>query len=195
MADTLAARVRAKFPGAYDDLTDTQLETAVLTKHPEYADIPRSTVREDIQREAAGIRTRRASGETDGGGDVMVDHARALASWAPVLGGLLGGAPGAAAGSVVNMVAHPPQSLAGGASQFGTDVLSGALAGGAAGGLRQVGANAVEKYGAEELARMVTQKGGSALKSLLKAAGYGGGGAAWVKFEILSSDVTKEQVQ
>jgi hypothetical protein len=42
---TLAARVRAKHPGAYDDLTDEQLEAAVTAKFPGvYDDLPRSTV-------------------------------------------------------------------------------------------------------------------------------------------------------
>lgn len=35
----LAKRIRAKFPGAYDDLDDAALEKAVLAKHPEYADL------------------------------------------------------------------------------------------------------------------------------------------------------------
>lgn len=35
----LAAKVRAKFPGAYDDLDDAALEKQVLAKHPEYADL------------------------------------------------------------------------------------------------------------------------------------------------------------
>lgn len=43
MADTLAQRVRAKFPGAYDDLSDQQLEAAVTAKFPgAYDDIPRT---------------------------------------------------------------------------------------------------------------------------------------------------------
>jgi hypothetical protein len=40
---TLAQRVRAKHPGAYDDMDDVQLEKAVLAKYPEYSDLPRST--------------------------------------------------------------------------------------------------------------------------------------------------------
>lgn len=40
---TIAQRVRAKFPGTYDDLDDQQLETAVLAKHPEYKDLPRTS--------------------------------------------------------------------------------------------------------------------------------------------------------
>jgi hypothetical protein len=35
----LATRVRAKFPGSYDDMNDQQLEAAVLAKHPEYQDL------------------------------------------------------------------------------------------------------------------------------------------------------------
>lgn len=39
---TIAQRVRAKYPGVYDDLNDQQLESAVLAKHPEYKDLPRT---------------------------------------------------------------------------------------------------------------------------------------------------------
>lgn len=35
----LTTRIRAKFPGAYDDMSDADLEKAVLAKHPEYADL------------------------------------------------------------------------------------------------------------------------------------------------------------
>jgi hypothetical protein len=35
----LAKRLRAKYPGAYDDMDDASLEKAVLAKHPEYADL------------------------------------------------------------------------------------------------------------------------------------------------------------
>lgn len=35
----LAALIRAKFPGAYDDLDDAALEKSVLAKHPEYQDL------------------------------------------------------------------------------------------------------------------------------------------------------------
>lgn len=35
----LSKRIRAKFPGVYDDLDDATLEKAVLAKHPEYADL------------------------------------------------------------------------------------------------------------------------------------------------------------
>jgi hypothetical protein len=39
MPSELAARVRAKFPGAYDDLDDAALERAILAKYPDYADL------------------------------------------------------------------------------------------------------------------------------------------------------------
>jgi hypothetical protein len=35
----LAQQVRAKYPGAYDDLDDATLEAQILAKHPEYADL------------------------------------------------------------------------------------------------------------------------------------------------------------
>lgn len=35
----LTQRIRAKYPGIYDDLSDADLEKAVLAKHPEYADL------------------------------------------------------------------------------------------------------------------------------------------------------------
>src|SRR4051812_12467791 len=41
---TLAQMVRAKYPGAYDDLSDAQLEAAIDQKHPgAYADLPRTS--------------------------------------------------------------------------------------------------------------------------------------------------------
>lgn len=39
---TLAQLIRSKYPGAYQDLSDTQLEQSVLAKHPEYSDLPRT---------------------------------------------------------------------------------------------------------------------------------------------------------
>jgi hypothetical protein len=36
---SLAQMVRAKYPGAYDDIPDAQLEAQVLAKHPEYQDL------------------------------------------------------------------------------------------------------------------------------------------------------------
>src|SRR5665213_3149055 len=39
MADSLASLVRAKYPDEYKDMSDADLEKAVLDKHPEYADL------------------------------------------------------------------------------------------------------------------------------------------------------------
>jgi len=39
---TLAQMVRAKYPGAYDDMDDVSLENQVLAKYPEYGDLPRT---------------------------------------------------------------------------------------------------------------------------------------------------------
>ena len=39
MAGPLAAKVRAKYPGVYDDLDDAALEAKILAKYPEYADL------------------------------------------------------------------------------------------------------------------------------------------------------------
>lgn len=39
---TLAQMIRAKYPGAYDDMDDVTLEKNVLAKYPQYADLPRT---------------------------------------------------------------------------------------------------------------------------------------------------------
>jgi hypothetical protein len=39
MAGPLAQKIRAKFPGVYDDLDDASLEKAILAKYPDYADL------------------------------------------------------------------------------------------------------------------------------------------------------------
>lgn len=41
-AKTLAQMIRAKYPGAYDDLSDTELEQKILAKYPQYGDLPRT---------------------------------------------------------------------------------------------------------------------------------------------------------
>ena len=42
LPQTLAQLIRAKYPGEYDDLSDHDLEEAVLAKYPEYGDLPRT---------------------------------------------------------------------------------------------------------------------------------------------------------
>ena len=41
-SQTLAQKVRAKFPGVYDDLSDSELEQKVIAKYPQYADMQRT---------------------------------------------------------------------------------------------------------------------------------------------------------
>lgn len=44
MPGQLATLVRAKYPGAYDDMDDAALEAAVLKAHPQYADLAREAM-------------------------------------------------------------------------------------------------------------------------------------------------------
>lgn len=136
----LAAAVRAKYPGAYDDLSDAELEKQVLAKHPEYADLATPTPK-----------------WYEPGGDVILDNVRSLASlpakaWrfasahpvetgamaggiaaVPLTGGAslpaavaaagLGGAGGAATGMLVKAVrgdADTPQTAGDVLTQMGT---------------------------------------------------------------------------
>jgi hypothetical protein len=50
---TLSQLIRAKFPGAYDDMDDSTLEQNVLAKHPEYSDLPRTPAQTSQQVAAA----------------------------------------------------------------------------------------------------------------------------------------------
>lgn len=77
MPGPLAAKVRAKYPGVYDDMDDAALERAVVAKHPEYQDLVQPA-------QAAPERT-----WTDTAVDAL-----------PSIGGALGGLVGAAAGPV-----------------------------------------------------------------------------------------------
>lgn len=52
---TLAARIRAKFPGVYDDIADMELEQRVAAKFPgAYDDIPRTEATLTRERQAPG---------------------------------------------------------------------------------------------------------------------------------------------
>ena len=94
---TLAEMVRAKYPGVYDDLTDEQLEAAVLAKYPEYGDLPRTPppgqpatpigLRENITR-AMGLEQERVGS----GQDVLTGIGKSLAGTAIGLGELAGSA-------------------------------------------------------------------------------------------------------
>lgn len=41
--ETLASLMRAKYPGAYDDLSDQELESKILAKYPQYGDLAKSS--------------------------------------------------------------------------------------------------------------------------------------------------------
>lgn len=59
---TLAQRVRAKYPGAYDDLDDQQLEAAIIAKYPgQYDDLPRTPPKGDKTYESMTPDERRAA--------------------------------------------------------------------------------------------------------------------------------------
>jgi hypothetical protein len=61
MAETLASRIRAKFPGVYDGLDDDELETRVLRKYPQYEklanpmNIAKAQTRRDIDVQSEEI--------------------------------------------------------------------------------------------------------------------------------------------
>lgn len=58
MADTpqqFAARIRAKHPGAYDDMNDNELTMSVINKHPEYRDLVNAQAKEPIEDGALPI--------------------------------------------------------------------------------------------------------------------------------------------
>lgn len=52
---TLAQRIRAKYPGEYDDMDDQTLETKVLAKYPEYSDLPRTQPTATIGAAPSGV--------------------------------------------------------------------------------------------------------------------------------------------
>jgi hypothetical protein len=77
---TLAAKIRGKFPGAYDDLDDATLESKWDAKYPgAYDDIPRSTLpkrpvsAEDFTDPNAGIQTPTLGGFLRKTGGALVD--------------------------------------------------------------------------------------------------------------------------
>ena len=43
MPGKLAALIRTKYPGQYDDMDDDSLESAILAKYPDYADLVEET--------------------------------------------------------------------------------------------------------------------------------------------------------
>lgn len=148
----LAKRIRAKFPGAYDDLDDAALEKAVLAKHPEYADLAQPEP-SSAAKPAAAPAAKSPSGTVDPYtfaakrlGKAALDHpVQALAilgglAAAPLTGGGslaataaasgLGAAGGAGLGSIVNAKrggSDGPTTAAGVAKTMATEGALGAV--------------------------------------------------------------------
>ena len=53
---TLAQLIRAKNPGAYDDMDDTTLESKILAKFPQYSDVPRTPAQDPFAGQSWGHR-------------------------------------------------------------------------------------------------------------------------------------------
>lgn len=62
MPGQLAAKIRAKYPGAYDDLDDSDLEAQVLSKHPEYHDLVEPAAQQREYPTTAGFLKNAAKG-------------------------------------------------------------------------------------------------------------------------------------
>lgn len=96
---TLAQMVRAKYPGAYDDLNDQQLEAAVLKKFPgTYDDLPRTTTQTPPQAQAQVGPTRPMEGTASAllptamatGASMAVGKMPVLSTIAAGVGGAMG---------------------------------------------------------------------------------------------------------
>jgi hypothetical protein len=120
---TLAARIRAKYPGAYDDVADIELEQRVTAKFPgTYDDVPRTEATLTRERRPAGAPSAleaKHHPETLSGGEHGV-ALRAIENWetpsdsaflkrGPEVGGMagmvLGGPVGAGAGAALGSLA------------------------------------------------------------------------------------------
>lgn len=136
---TLAQRVRAKYPGQYDDLSDAELETRVLAKHPEYGDLRRTKADEGDAKLMASH-------------EKPVDRAEALDTAMGVIGraGLIipGGDIGEAAMRLVGNPKNAPAlgAAAASAATGGAAVLPAALAATAGGAGGSVAKNAAEYF-------------------------------------------------
>ena len=65
----LAKLIRDKYPGQYDDMDDASLETAVLRKHPEYADLAKP---EENKQEQILNAAKRPFGVDEQGNNIIV---------------------------------------------------------------------------------------------------------------------------
>src|SRR3990167_8992988 len=107
MPDTLAQQWRAKYPGAYDDLDDVALESAIEAKYPgAYDDLPKTARPEQADTSTVSPR----GGWTDEQWAAMPpgERARNVLRWSgKLLGGMLGMTPEA----VNEDMEHPVATL------------------------------------------------------------------------------------
>src|SRR5581483_589024 len=57
----LVEKIRAKYPGAYDDMDDAALTKAVLAKYPQYSDLAAPALKPILPQPEAGIGDKAAS--------------------------------------------------------------------------------------------------------------------------------------
>lgn len=155
----LAKRIRAKYPGAYDDMDDAALEKAVLAKHPEYADLAQPEKQPAQPAEPQGDLGRfagykRLGDAVMGAGKAAINHpVQSLAmlgglAAVPLTGGAsvpaamaaagLGAAGGAGLGSIVNAARggeNGPTSASGVAKTMAAEGAAGAIGEGAGRGI------------------------------------------------------------
>lgn len=99
----LAARMRAKFPGAYDDLPDDVLEQKIVSKYPEYRDL---------------ADPKNVSGSGTGTADNR-DTIDKVMDWVPTAAGMAGGILGGTAGTIFGMGVGAAPGAIGGATVLG----------------------------------------------------------------------------
>lgn len=108
MPDTLAQRIRAKYPGAYDDLNDQQLESSIKAKYPGvYDDIPTTAApsslmdpsRRPVSAEDFIDKGQRAEGATFA--EKLGNAAKMIGGALPTVGGMVGGAVGGVPGAAI----------------------------------------------------------------------------------------------
>lgn len=100
MPQTLAQMVRAKFPGAYDDMNDAALESSVRAKFPgAYDDIPLSSAQPAAPSAPSGQSSRGWPATIgDAAGDLLVGAGKGALQTATRLGRLVHKIPGVSAG-------------------------------------------------------------------------------------------------
>jgi hypothetical protein len=125
----------------------------------------------DLSKEIAGTRQRLAdisNGAPGAPGDTLLDNAKSLAKWAPMLAGMTGvGLPAVAGATVADLALNRPDSMGGVAKQAGLDLLSAVGGGGAAGGIAQLGHNVADIAANEGLVGLAGA-GADALGSIVK---------------------------